>query len=70
MIWPENAPFGLEACARPGGSGAFLRENALAEEPFGARFVKIDYLFGVNDTVAQAVLEASSRFSTRTGGWS
>jgi hypothetical protein len=31
-------------------------------------FVKIDYVFVVNDTVAQAVLEASSRFSIKTGG--
>ena len=31
-------------------------------------FVKIDYLFVVNDMVAQAVLEASSRFSIKTGG--
>jgi hypothetical protein len=34
------------------------------------RFVKIDYVLAVNDTVAQAVLVASSRFSTRSGGCS
>jgi hypothetical protein len=32
------------------------------------RLVKIDYLVVVNDTAAQAVLEASSRFSATTGG--
>jgi hypothetical protein len=31
-------------------------------------FVKIDYVWIVNDTVVQAVLVASSRFSIKTGG--
>ena len=61
------APGGIPGVLAP---GAAPHRNSWAASVCGESFVKIDYLVAVNGPVAQAVLEASSRFSARSGGCS
>ena len=62
------APFGLEQHAKNGRTDGSREGNRPAKRTPATRFVKFDYLLIVNDTVVQAVLVASSRFSIKTGG--